>query len=85
MLRISRPAIGGQVTKGVSIYIVQGLLGHANVRATQRYAHLASETLSDAAEFISAVVVSAASSTLCLTRSRMGLSNRFKRHLETAA
>lgn len=33
----------------MSIYVVQGLLGHANVRATQRYAHLANETLSDAA------------------------------------
>ena len=46
------------VNKGVSIYIVQGLLGHANVRATQRYAHLANETLSDAAELIPAVVLS---------------------------
>jgi len=45
------------VNKGVSIYIVQGLLGHANVRATQRYAHLANETLSDAAELIPAVIL----------------------------
>ena len=52
------------VNKGVSIYVVQGLLGHANVRATQRYAHLANETLSDAAELIPAVVLSAASTTL---------------------
>ncbi len=46
------------VNKGVSIYVVQGLLGHANVRATQRYAHLANETLSDAAELIPTVVLS---------------------------
>jgi len=52
------------VNKGVSIYVVQGLLGHANVRATQRYAHLANETLSDAAELIPAVVLSTASTTL---------------------
>jgi integrase len=45
------------VNKGVSIYVVQGLLGHANVRATQRYAHLANETLSDAAEVIPSVVL----------------------------
>ena len=51
------------VNKGVSIYVVQGLLGHANVRATQRYAHLANETLSDAAELIRAVVLSRASTT----------------------
>jgi integrase len=46
------------VNKGVSIYVVQGLLGHANVRATQRYAHLANETLSDAAELIPTVLQS---------------------------
>ena len=46
------------VNKGVSIYVVQGLLGHANVRATQRYAHLANETLFDAAELIPRVVLS---------------------------
>jgi integrase len=45
------------VNKGVSIYIVQGLLGHANVRATQRYAPLANETLSVAAELIPAVIL----------------------------
>ena len=52
------------VNNGVSIYVVQGLLGHANVRATQRYAHLANETLSEAAELIPAVVLSTASTTL---------------------
>src|SRR6516164_3527851 len=44
------------VNKGVSIYVVQGLLGHANVRATQRYAHLADETLSAASELIPSVL-----------------------------
>jgi integrase len=45
------------VNNGVSIYVVQGLLGHANIRATQRYAHLANETLSDAAELIPTVIL----------------------------
>jgi site-specific recombinase XerD len=40
------------VNNGVSIYVVQGLLGHANIKATQRYAHLADDTLSQAAELI---------------------------------
>ena len=35
---------------GKSLYAVQQLLGHANGKATQRYAHLARETLADAAE-----------------------------------
>ena len=51
------------VNKGVSIYVVQGLLGHANVRATQRYAHLANETLSDAAELIPTVVLTTQATT----------------------
>jgi integrase len=40
------------VNEGVSLYIVQGLLGHTQVRATQRYAHLADETLAGAAELV---------------------------------
>ena len=40
------------VNKGVSIYVVQGLLGHTLVKTTQRYAHLADATLSEAAEVI---------------------------------
>jgi hypothetical protein len=36
---------------------VQGLLGHTNVRATQRYAHLANKTLSDAVELIPSVIL----------------------------
>jgi integrase len=33
------------VNQGVSLYVVQGLLGHASPRMTQRYAHLAPQTL----------------------------------------
>lgn len=36
------------VNGGVSIYVVQKLLGHAHVATTQRYAHLSDETLSSA-------------------------------------
>jgi integrase len=43
------------VNKGISLYIVQGLLGHQNSRYTQRYAHLTTETLLDAAEAMTAV------------------------------
>jgi integrase len=48
------------VNQGVSLYVVQGLLGHTQARTTQRYAHLASDTLSDAAEMIRNVVLQAA-------------------------
>jgi integrase len=44
------------VNHGVSLYVVQGLLGHTQARMTQRYAHLAPQTLLDAAE-IAAVVI----------------------------
>lgn len=40
------------VNRGVSLYVVQGLLGHLHARTTQRYAHLTQETLSDAADLI---------------------------------
>jgi site-specific recombinase XerD len=40
------------VNGGVPIYTVQNLLEHVHVRATQRYAHLADDTLADAAEVI---------------------------------
>ena len=33
------------VNGGVSLYVVQTLLGHAHVGTTQRYAHLSDETL----------------------------------------
>ena len=44
------------VNQGVSLYVVQGLLGHTQVRMTQRYAHLAPQTLLDAAEVAGAVI-----------------------------
>lgn len=46
------------VNQGVSLYVVQGLLGHTQARTTQRYAHLANDTLSGAAEMIRNVMVS---------------------------
>lgn len=47
------------VNAGVSIYSVQRLLGHAYIETTQRYAHLSSDTLKDAAEVASAFVSAA--------------------------
>lgn len=44
------------VNEGVSLYVVQGLLGHTQPRMTQRYAHLAQQTLSDAAEQVPAAL-----------------------------
>ncbi len=44
------------VNRGVSLYVVQGLLGHLHARTTQRYAHLTQDTLSDAADLIQEVV-----------------------------
>ena len=44
------------VNRGISLYVVQGLLGHASPRMTQRYAHLAPQTLLDAAETVSSVI-----------------------------
>ncbi len=46
------------VNRGVSLYVVQGLLGHSQVRMTQRYAHLAPQTLLDAAEVVATVISS---------------------------
>jgi integrase len=44
------------VNRGVSLYVVQGLLGHLHARTTQRYAHLTQETLIGAADLIQDVV-----------------------------
>ncbi|HZL30248.1 MAG TPA: tyrosine-type recombinase/integrase [Pseudolabrys sp.] len=44
------------VNRGVSLYVVQGLLGHLHARTTQRYAHLTQETLSGAADLIQHVI-----------------------------
>jgi integrase len=40
------------VNEGISLYVVQGLLGHTQPRTTQRYAHLAQQTLHDAADVV---------------------------------
>lgn len=44
------------VNNGISLYVVQGLLGHTQPRTTQRYAHLAQDTLLEAAEIVGRVV-----------------------------
>jgi integrase len=44
------------VNEGVSIYVVQELLGHTQLRTTQRYAHLSRQTLQDAVQVGSAFV-----------------------------
>jgi integrase len=44
------------VNNGISLYVVQGLLGHTQPRTTQRYAHLAQDTLLEAAEIVARVV-----------------------------
>jgi integrase len=44
------------VNSGVSLYVVQGLLGHSQPRMTQRYAHLAQETLVNAADVVGAAL-----------------------------
>jgi predicted hydrolase (HD superfamily) len=48
------------VNEGVSLYVVQALLGHANARTTQRDAHLASDTLTDATEIVDGIVTAQA-------------------------
>jgi integrase len=48
------------VNNGVSLYVVQGLLGHAHTKYTQRYAHLTPDTLRDAAETVGSVIAGAA-------------------------
>lgn len=45
------------VNRGVSLYVVQGLLGHLHARTTQRYAHLTRETLTGAADLMEDVIV----------------------------
>lgn len=47
------------VNNGVSLYVVQGLLGHGHARYTQRYAHLAPDTLREAAEKVGSVIADA--------------------------
>ena len=47
------------MNEGVSLYVVQGLLGHTQPRTTQRYAHLAQDTLNNAAEIVANVIAGA--------------------------
>ncbi|MFZ9950501.1 MAG: tyrosine-type recombinase/integrase, partial [Gemmobacter sp.] len=42
------------VNHGVPIYEVQALLGHASIRTTQRYAHLAPERLHQSVRTVAA-------------------------------
>jgi integrase len=44
------------VNSGVSLYTVQHLLGHTQPRMTQRYAHLAQQTLGSAAEIVGGLI-----------------------------
>lgn len=44
------------VMKGVSLYLVQKVLGHSTIQVTERYAHLAPDQLKHAAEVIDLVV-----------------------------
>jgi integrase len=60
------------VNKGVSLYVVQGLLGHSLVRTTQRYAHLASDTLADAAEVIRGAIAPPGEAEIALDEERFG-------------
>jgi integrase len=60
------------VNKGVSLYVVQGLLGHSLVRTTQRYAHLANDTLADAAEVVGGVILPPADAEIALDAQAAG-------------
>lgn len=44
------------VNKGLSLYVVQHLLGHASPQTTQRYAHLNSEVMLDAYQQVAEIV-----------------------------
>jgi integrase len=52
------------VNEGVSLYVVQALLGHANARTTQRYAHLVADTLAQATEIVDGIVAPSRGSTV---------------------
>jgi hypothetical protein len=72
---------------GISLYVLQGLLGHSQARATQRHAHLMSDTLLDAAEVIRAVIFYPAPTLQSLLRSSAGAraiyGSKRHRHRET--
>jgi len=63
------------VNNGVSLYVVQGLLGHSLVRTTQRYAHLSSDTLADAAEVVRAVILPCADAPIASEKQRWNQSD----------
>jgi hypothetical protein len=46
----------GNHSEGHGRPVIGALLGHANARTTQRYAHLASDTLTDATEIVDGIV-----------------------------
>jgi integrase len=50
------------VNEGVSLYIVQALLGHVNARTTQRYAHLVADTLAEATSVVDGIIAPSFSS-----------------------
>lgn len=47
------------INSGCSLFVVQQVLGHADSRVTQRYAHLSSKTLQDAANNVSLKIMEA--------------------------
>lgn len=47
------------INAGQSLYVVQGLVGHASPQTTMRYAHLANSTLRQATQAVADVVVKA--------------------------
>jgi site-specific recombinase XerD len=49
-------AASAMVSSGQSLYVVQKILGHSDPSVTQRYAHLSTEALQDAANCISTYV-----------------------------
>jgi hypothetical protein len=57
------------VNGGVSLYVVQQLLGHTNPQTTQRYAHLEQDTLARASEIAASAVQRAVDSDVETDRS----------------
>jgi integrase len=45
------------VNRGVSLYVVQQLLGHLHVRATERYSHVMPHTLAQAVDVVDAILL----------------------------
>ena len=44
------------VNRGARLYQVQRLLGHTNLRSTQRYSHLSPERLGETAEIVASIL-----------------------------